>query len=186
MSAGREAAQAVTAVSPKSRDKQKTEEALEAAFLKLKNQGKKVTAQAVAEAVGVHPSLIPKAYGRVHQLILKARGKASAQKLDAKTHELAEMKRVLDETRQAKELSEEQLKDLVSVNLTLEQTIKEAPDPTQLRAVETERDTLAVENQLLKGRVAELEAQLQGKLVGRIGGSRPPRNRESEKSAGNQ
>lgn len=181
MSNEREAEVAITAKRQRARDSRKTEEALEAAFLRLKNQGKKVTAQAVAEAVGVHPSLIPKAYGRVHQLILKAKGKTSAQKLDAKADELKEMKRILDETRQAKELGEEQFRNLVSVNLSLEETIKEqaktiaeAPDLTRLRTVETERDALAVENQELKVWVAELQAQLQGKLVGRVGQQKRP------------
>jgi len=158
------------------RDSKKTEEDLEAAFLKLKNQGKTITARAIADAVGVDPSLIPKAYGRIHQLILKAKGKAPAQKLDAKENELKELRRVLSETRQAKEEGDQQVTDLVSINATLEERLKEqakvladAADAAQVRAITEERDALAAENQELKVWVAELQAQLQGKLVGRIG-----------------
>lgn len=126
------------------------------------------------------PSLIPKAYGRIHQLIQKAKGKAPAQKLDAKSNELKELRRVLSETRQAKDAGDQQVIDLVSINATLEERLKEqakaladATDAAQVRAIKDERDALAAENQELKVWVAELQAQLEGKLVGRIGRKRP-------------
>ncbi|MBX9937219.1 MAG: hypothetical protein K2Y10_11575 [Burkholderiaceae bacterium] len=81
-------------------------------------------------------------------------------------------KRVLKETRQAKEEGDKQVRELVSVNATLEERIKEqakaladSTNAAQVKTIMAERDALAVENQELKVWVAELQAQLQGKLV---------------------
>lgn len=107
-------------------------------------------------------------------------GERPAQQLDAKSNEVKELKRVLKETRQAKEIGDKQVQDLASINATLEERLKEqtktlaeSAGAAQVSTLVAERDALAVENQELKVWVAELQAELQGRLVGRIGQSRP-------------
>lgn len=163
------------------RDAKKTEEELEAAYLKLKNQGQKITAAAVAEIVGVDPSLIPHAYGRIHQLIKKAKGRSESQQLDAAGLEIAELRRRRDEAVAQKDVAERQVTRLTSINATLDELIKDqareladALNATGVQELAAERQALISENSELRQRVAELQAQVDGKLAGRIGRSRPP------------
>ena len=173
--------------SSRPRDSKKTAEDLTAAFLKLKNSGEKITAHAVAAEIGVDPSLIPKAYPRIHRMIETARGRGRAQKAEKKASQLEDVQQVLAETRGALEALEQQMVDLVSENLTLSEQVKEQakklverPNDGELRTIMQERDSLAADNRDLKVWIAELHAQREGKLIGRIGRPAPQQKRKTE------
>lgn len=57
------------------RSREKTAEALNNAILQLQSSGAKLTMEAVARLVGVHPTLIPNSYDEIHKKILKLSGR---------------------------------------------------------------------------------------------------------------
>jgi len=101
------------------RNREKTKEGLEAAILRIKNKGLKLSIKAVAEEAGVDPSLVHNTYPDIAEEIRAMVGKASRKQRDAKHQELLDARKLNRELQAQVTTLTSDLNELASVNLTL-------------------------------------------------------------------
>ena len=104
---------------PRSRDRAKTEIALQLAIERINNSGSKLSIAAVAAEVGVTPGLIHNTYPDIADEVRKQTGRTVRQQRDAKIAELAKVRATLKEIRKELRAAHGDLDKLVSINETL-------------------------------------------------------------------
>ena len=104
---------------PRSRDRAKTEIALQLAIERINNSGSKLSIAAVAAEVGVTPGLIHNTYPDIADEVRKQTGRTVRQQRDAKIAELAKVCATLKEIRKELRAAHGDLDKLVSINETL-------------------------------------------------------------------
>jgi len=123
------ASRAQTPTKTRQRSREKTIEELQAAVLKVKNQGKKLSISAVAKVAGITPSLIHNTYPDIAEAIRAQVGKGVRQQRDDKHAELAKAREQNKELRDEFQSALNDIQRLASINETLRQEV------TKLRSV---------------------------------------------------
>lgn len=108
----------------RARDKDRTAKELHLALETLKEAGLKVSVVAVAEAVGVHPSLVHHVYPELAQEISDLRRGAGPTKKEREESSLAKALRDLADLRAKFREAEKSVETLVSRNATLDARIR--------------------------------------------------------------
>jgi len=103
----------------RTRDRDRTLEALQAAILKVKNKGQKLTISAVAAEVGVTPGLIHNTYPDVAEAIRTQVGRGIRQQRDETLAELAEARKQCRKLREERDAAVADLARIASINETL-------------------------------------------------------------------
>lgn len=106
------------------RDKDRTSNDLKLALKGLKEAGLKVSVVAVAEAVGVHPSLVHKVYPDIAKEISDLRRGAGPTKKEREESRLVKALKDLEELRAKLTAAETAVKTLISRNATLDARIR--------------------------------------------------------------
>lgn len=105
------------------RNRQKTQEELQLAMIRVKNKGLKLSISAVAAEAGVTPGLIHNTYPDIAEQIRALRGFATRQQRDAKAAELVEAKARMRELRAERDAALADLARLASINETLREEL---------------------------------------------------------------
>lgn len=108
----------------RARDKDRTGKELRLALTSLKEAGLKVSVVAVAEAVGVHPSLVHHVYPTLAKEISDLRRGSGPTKEEREESRLAKALRDLADLRTKLEEAENAVKALISRNATLDARIR--------------------------------------------------------------
>ncbi len=108
----------------RARDKERTEKELQQALEELKKAGLKVSVVAVAEMVGVHPSLVHHVYPKIAKEISDLRRGTGPTRKEREESRLAQALTDLDDLKQKLKEAELAVKALVSRNATLDARIR--------------------------------------------------------------
>lgn len=108
----------------RARDKDRTGRELELALERLKSAGLKISVVAVAESVGVHPSLVHHVYPKIATEISELRRGTGPTKKEREESRLAKALRDLGDLRAKLEEAEAAVKTLVSRNATLDARVR--------------------------------------------------------------
>ena len=125
----------------RARDKERTALALQLALESLKRADLKVSVVAVAEAVGVHPSLVHHVYPKIAAEISELRRGSGPTKKEREESRLAQALRQLADLQTKFEEAEKSVKTLVSRNATLDARVrsleeKEGSEASKVRPLE--------------------------------------------------
>jgi hypothetical protein len=107
----------------RSRDKNRTQQALQYAILRIKNKKEKMSISAVAREAEVHASLIHNTYPDIAEEIRAQMGRSTRAQRDQKAEDLIKARATIRELKQKNEALESDLAKLASLNLTLEHEI---------------------------------------------------------------
>lgn len=108
---------------PRRRDREKTQEELRFAMLRVKNKGLKVSISAVAREAGVDASLIHHTYPDIAEAIRAIAGRSTRGQRDEMRADLAAVRQRLREVTAEREQLKREMAVLASVNLALSEQL---------------------------------------------------------------
>lgn len=107
----------------RTRNRDKTREALQYAILRVRNSGRRISISAVAAEAGVSPGLVHNTYPDVAEEIRAMMGRSTRQQRDAKGAELTAAKSRMRELRNELAAVQADVAKLASINETLRQEL---------------------------------------------------------------